>query len=75
MIREKNLKLVNHSDSFRSNKEILHQSIHFPWASNIDATCLIMVCISFLQSSAMIEKKVSCIQDHNSIISFGGVSH
>ena len=36
-------------------------------------TCLDMICISLLQSSIVIEDKVSYIQDYNSIISFGGV--
>ena len=46
-----------------------------PFEINIATTCLAMISISLLQSSVVIEKKVSCIQDHNSIISSSGVPY
>ena len=55
--------------------EIPHHFVHFPLDFNIAAIRLGIDSISFLQSSTVIEGKVSSTRDHNSSIPFGDVSY
>ena len=55
--------------------EIPYHFVHFPLDFNTAAVCLGIDSISLLQSSIVIEGKVSSIQDYNPSIPFGGVSY
>lgn len=55
--------------------EIPHHFVHFPLDFNTAAIRLGIDSISLLQSSTVIEGKVSSTRDHNSSIPFGGVSY
>ena len=55
--------------------EIPHHFVHFPLDFNTTVIRLGIDSISLLQSSTMIEGKISSTQDHNSSTPFGGVSY
>ena len=59
----------------KSNMEIPHHFVHFPLDFNTAAIRLGIDSLSLLQSSTVIEGKVSSTRDHNSSIPFGGVSY